>query len=430
MGKVKSIIRNEYVFAVVNKFYMVIIGLLHSILLARYLGADLKGEVSFIQNIVATGSVILTLGIHQAYPYFRKRNDPNKYKNVFMNSIITIYLFYTLVSVLISLLFCNNITVIISACIMPVFSYSIVSGYVMLVEFPNKRNLAISVIGTIEVLCLILLWIFAEKSLFWGIFAITIVEVLKSVYFTIALKIKLSVKQVSLRHIGELGVYGFFPMIALLMATLNYRIDIMMLKSFATITSAQIGIYSIGITISEKSLLISDAVKEILLSKLAKDKGGEEVAFVMRTCFPVSLIAAVIICLIGKPFMDIMYGSEYSGAYAVTLINMIGTVFMVFFKMISQYNIVNKKQIVNVIMLSVSVVLNIICNLIFVPLFGINGAALGSTIGYLACAVVFLIYFSKKSGIPIKDLILIRKDDLSRIKSISKKMSKQSGGKK
>lgn len=194
MGKIKSLAKNEYVFAVINKFYMVIIGLLHSILLARYLGAELKGDVAFIQNIVATGSVILTLGIHHAYPYYRKRNDPEKYKSVFMNSIIVVFLLYMLLAVIVSLIFCNNITVVISACIMPVFSYSIISGYAMLVELPNKRNLAISIVGTVEIICLLILWFFVPKSLFWGIFAITIVEVLKAVYFTAALRIKLSLK--------------------------------------------------------------------------------------------------------------------------------------------------------------------------------------------------------------------------------------------
>lgn len=425
-----GILKNEYLFAVINKFVLVFLGLLHSVLLARYLGSELKGEVSYIQSIVSTGSVILTLGLHHAYPYYRKRNDPKEYISKYMNSVLAIFVVYYLIALGICLIFINNITVVISACIMPIFSYSIISGYVMLVECPNKRNLALTVIGSIEILYLVILIFFVKKNLFWGISATTFVEVLKSVYFTYKLKFKISVKLVDIIHIKELLIYGFFPMIALLMTTLNYKIDILMLKSFPMITSAMIGVYSIGINISEKALLISDSVKEILLSKLAKGKGEKEVAMVMRLCFPVSLMAALFISIIGKPFIDILYGAEYSGAFYVTLINMTGTVFMVFFKMISQYNIVNKRQIVNVMMLIISVIINVICNLLLVPVFGINGAAIGSTVGYLVCAVVFLVYFSKLSKIKIRKLVFIQKEDISKIKTILKKSKQKKSGEK
>ena len=55
--------RNEYILAVATKVMMVIIGLAESILLARYLGAKLKGEVSYINSISQTLFLVATLGI-------------------------------------------------------------------------------------------------------------------------------------------------------------------------------------------------------------------------------------------------------------------------------------------------------------------------------------------------------------------------------
>ena len=98
---------------------------------------------------------------------------------------------------------------------------------------------------------------------------------------------------------------------------------------------------------------------------------------------------------------------------------------MVFFKMIAQYNVVNKKQIINVIMLSVSVLVNIVLNILLIPKYGIIGAAIASIIGYFICAIVFVVYFSKVSSIPIREIVFLTKDDLTLIKNVVNKNRKE-----
>ena len=92
----------------------------------------------------------------------------------------------------------------------------------------------------------------------------------KSVYFTYKLHFNFSLKYIHKELIVELLKFGFFPMLALLLTSLNYKIDIIMLNMSRNITMAQIGVYSIGVALADKTVYIPDAVKEILLSKLAK----------------------------------------------------------------------------------------------------------------------------------------------------------------
>ena len=98
-----------------------------------------------------------------------------------------------------------------------------------------------------------------------------------------------------------------------------------------------------------------------------------------------------------------------------------GTAFMVFLKMISQYNIVHKKQITNLLLLSVSVITNVLFNLLFIPIMGITGAALASLIGHMVCAICFVLYFSHITKVRIVDLIIPHKSDLGFIKFLKKK---------
>ena len=92
---------------------------------------------------------------------------------------------------------------------------------------------------------------------------------------------------------------------------------------------------------------------------------------------------------------------------------MFGTALMVVFKMISQWNVVAGRQIINALMLSISIIINVFLNLILIPRYNIYGAAIASVLGYLTCAILFLLYFSRKTKIPIKNIIWVNYNDFS-----------------
>lgn len=414
--KIKSILKNEYIFAVITRVVYAILGLLATILIARYLGSEFKGQVAYIQSIVATTAIIFGLGIHHTYLFYRK-NEGDDYKYRFMGPATQLILFYVLIAVIISVI-SNNDVVRYSALLTPLYIFTAIISCVLLVENPNKMNGSKAVFVFVQCLAVILCMVFITEGVFIGVVLVCLPECLNVLYSIYTVKWSFSIKRSDYQHLKILIKYGFLPMIALLLTTLNYRIDILMLKGFKDISYSQIGIYSIGISFAEKALLISDAVKEILLSKLSKGRGEEEVATVMRMCFPIAVFFAIVIGVLGKPMINIMFGNEYQGAYLVTAINLIGTIFMVFFKMITQYNIVNNKQKYNIIFLSVSVIINIICNLILIPQYSIYGAAFASTIGYWVSAIIYLSYFSKHSGISVHNLIILNSDDISQIKKM------------
>jgi len=86
---------------------------------------------------------------------------------------------------------------------------------------------------------------------------------------------------------------------------------------------------------------------------------------------------------------------------------------MCFFKMISQYNVVHHKQYLNVVFLSVAIGINIVLNLLLIPTWGINGAALATGVGYVISAIIFLLYFNKITKIRVADMIFVKKNDLA-----------------
>ena len=71
--KGNRLLKNEYVFSILSRFASVALSLLQSVLVARYLGKVLQGVSAYITSITNVGAIVITFGMHQAYPYFRKK---------------------------------------------------------------------------------------------------------------------------------------------------------------------------------------------------------------------------------------------------------------------------------------------------------------------------------------------------------------------
>ena len=419
-------VKNEYLVAVITKIVMMFFGLFESIILARYLGAALKGQLAYINSITQTCFIIATLGIYAAYPYYRKQMDKQELLDKTMSITLVMFVVYTIIAVFIALAVHSvSIEWFYIALLTPILFYDKVVSFVWMIEEPNKRNGVVLVAATAKLAYYVFLFYCTKPSLLFGVTMLLVAPLLESIYFTLTLKFSFSLKYCRRDSIMPLISYGFLPMVAVLLTTLNYRIDIIMLRRYETVSLAAIGVYSVGITLAEKVLLVSDAAKEILLSKLAKGKGTEEVAKVMRFCFFVAFVLAVCVTIISKLFISIMYGAEYTGAEVVTNISVWGTIFMVFFKMISQYNVANHKQHYNVIFLGVAIVLNILMNALFIPRFGINGAAIATALGYLISSMLFVVYFHNITGISYRDLTIINKNDFDLVLNKLKKKKGQ-----
>ena len=295
--------------------------------------------------------------------------------------------------------------------LIPIMGYANVVGYVCLIERPNRRNSWWTVITVIDFLIIVVLWRITMSSFAWAVFILIFADVIKAVVYTIDLHVKPQFIRNSFPFFKELIGYGFFPMLALLMTTLNYRIDVLMLKQYSYISAAQIGIYSIGISFAEKIVLVPDTLAGILASKLAKGANENEVVKILRISFWASLFMCMVLLLLGGWAIPFLYGSEYTGSFNVLALSAIGSLFIGYFKLISQYNIIHKKQVYNVVMLSAAIVVDVIGNLALVPIWGINGAALATGLGNLVCGAVFVCWFAKKANVSVSKMIVPQKED-------------------
>ena len=309
----------------------------------------------------------------------------------------------------------NSIEIKAAFILIPIYGYDRVISYIALIEAPNKRNAWWMIICFIDVIYVGIMVLFVPKSVGSAISILAFAEVLKCVVYTAMLRTRPSFNINQIPLFCQLLKMGFFPVVALLMTTLNYKIDILMLKSFDFITQSQIGIYSIGMAFADRVVIIPYTLKGVLASKLSKGADEEEVAKVCRLCFWCSVIICIGLIILGEPLLNILYGEEYFGSYDVLLICSVGSIFIGFFKLIAQYNIVNKMQIRNVLMLSISIIVNVILNKFLIPKYQLRGAAFASGVGYFLSGLIFIVWFSAANRIPLHSMFLINKNDIKSI---------------
>lgn len=292
----------------------------------------------------------------------------------------------------------------------------------MLVEHPRRRNTSSLIISLSEIVLLIAIWLFWDASVSSVLTYYVCTVITNLIMSYINLRYNPLRVRFSLRRIVEFIKFGFIPMLVYLCMSINYKIDIQMLKLFDNVSYADIGIYGTGVSLASKIWMIPDAVKDILLSKLVKNgKGEREVAKVLRIGLFVCAISIVALVVLGKWAILLLYGEEFELAYYVMLIMLVGVMGMIFYKMVYSYNISKGKRIVNLIFLGLAAIANIIGNAILIPLYGILGAAVMSVISYLLCGICFLVYFHHVSQIPIREILFLQKEDVAILKNFFRK---------
>lgn len=422
MFQLKKLINNAYVYSVIAKIISVLTGFLYSILYSRYLGAELRGTASIIVNNSDILMLILCLGIYQAYPYFKKQTEKSIYME-YINYVFGLFFLYVISCIVIGIIWKPNAQNCVVLVLIPIMFAAKELNYVVLIENPKLRNTANIFIDMFDIVFISVMMLFTKADFVLCAMFLIVKYFVCFVIGVANLKVNIFRIRPTLRGIWPYIRFGFIPMLTVIMMEINYKADVLMLDYFK-IPKADIGVYSLGVSLAQRVWLIPDALKDILLSKLAGGKNESEVSKVSRISFLMAIIFIMGMFALGKPFVWLMYGDEYSGAYTVILVISLGILGMVFYKMIYSYNVVNGYKNASFALLGGAALLNVIINIILIPPYGMIGAAVASTASYLLCGMGFLVFFIRKTGISAKEMIIMNKNDFVLLKSLIKGMGK------
>lgn len=400
---------NLYTLTIFTKGLYCTLMFIANALITRFLGTELKGEYTWLITTANIISIFAGLGIYQSISFCSRKNDTNivqTYSNIFC---LQAFVYGAIILSLYLAIGDSRFILILVLALADLTSQQF--SMLILITNPKIRNFILIVGAILNLLLNFIALYYTTASVLTAIGIMVIIKIIYIILFIKKLNVNPHIFQINVESIFSKIKFGFVPMLSFLLITLNYKVDILMLKGFSVIEPSELSFYATGVSVAEVAWLIPDVFKEVLFSKTAKDNAYEDVIASLRVSNFVLFIFIVAMTIGGKAFLKILYGSAFLQAYPVTLLILCGIPAMSWFKIINTLFVAQGKSKIGFIILLCSMVLNIVINLWMIPRMGIAGAAIASVSSYCLCGFIFLISFARQVNVSLRQLIIPKKND-------------------
>jgi O-antigen/teichoic acid export membrane protein len=202
------------------------------------------------------------------------------------------------------------------------------------------------------------------------------------------------------RVLKEITWFGFYVVLANSVGMINTQIDSLLVGRFMSETD--VGYYAIAVIIMQGITLLPSAVQTVTTPAMATYYGNREysnikklVKSTMLKIFVIELIFLIFLTLFGKYIIMILFSEEFAPAYVPMLILSIGYILYApwmsvgtIFACIGKVNLSFKLN-------GLCAILNTTLNLLFIPKFGLIGAASATTLSLIITFGINLHYMKK-----------------------------------
>lgn len=194
------------------------------------------------------------------------------------------------------------------------------------------------------------------------------------------------------------------------LSLISFRIDIIMLGLLSNVE--HVAVYSAASRIADVivfGLVAANAVVVPMISRLHSTGRHEDLQKLVRLAsknillFTIPLTATILI--FGKEILN-LFGPEFSTGYSALVILILGQLFSVFAGPVGYLMMMTGHQRSAAKIASISAITNLVLNVIFIPMFGMIGAAISTAIS-LALLNMLLLKFVRKE-LSIEPTIFVR----------------------
>ena len=172
----------------------------------------------------------------------------------------------------------------------------------------------------------------------------------------------------------------------------NYRLDVFVVNLF--LGPAQVGLYTLGVVVSESIWQIPQAAAVVLFPRTARtlDLGATEfTCLVLRQVLLLALLLGIAMAVSSPILIPMLFGARFSPAVAVIWWILPGTIALSLGKVMSADLAARGKPEYSSIFAFISLLATITLDFALIPRMGIQGAALASSVAYFVDAALLAI---------------------------------------
>lgn len=400
-----------YMDSMINKILYCGFSFIANMLLTRYLGTELKGDYTYILNMASMISILAGAGIYHSIPYFnRQNNDTHKTLLEYTNIFVFQFFLYTVICTIIGFFAPgDNLKFIMVLTVLDNVTQQL--NMLMLVKDVKKRNRIFLVGAILNVIFNSIVYVCLKKSVLVAVIVMVAVKLYYLMAYLITIGEPIRFQVLKWKDILKYIKFGYLPMLSFLLITMNYKMDVAMLKWAPQVSETQLSYYSLGVTVADIAWIISDVFKDVIFSKTAKGNHYKEVTAAIRVSNVCMILIVFGMIIFGKPFIHIFYGAEFVPSYNITVMLFFGVPLMSWFKILHPLFNAQGKRWFPFITLLITVIVNIGLNAALIPNFGIQGAAFASVVSYAVCGLIYLVNFSRVSQVSFWKLFIPNKQD-------------------
>lgn len=409
--------------ALLGKAIIILCALTVSIIIARFLGPEGKGIIAVLMVISGVVLQFGNLGIPAANVYFSAREShllPKIATNSFWFGIIA-GIIAPLVALFCYKIFRNLVLGNIDPRLLIITMLSIPFAFVALlfeyIVLGRQKIAAFSLIGIGRQICFIFVTVFVLIFLKKGILELVIAQVvanfiLSSICIGYVRRLAVFARSFDLKLFFEMLRYGKKAYLASFLGFLIIRIDLLVVNYFLGAEAA--GVYSVDANFADMLCLFPATIGMLLFSRISSsvDK-GEVTQKLCRHLIPIMLLVCLGVGLFAKYLIPLLYGKMFIGA-VVPLYWLLPGIFFLGIGTLFMQDL-SGRGLPSIVYLSpaLALIVNIVLNIILIPLFHIKGAAIASSVSYALMTGLTMRYFLKSTKNSMVDTIFIKQKDIN-----------------
>jgi len=389
-----------------------ILGIGTSIVIARFLGPEGKGIYTLAVLLPTLIVTLGNLGIGPATAYYVARREYHRHEILGNNVILAfgVGAVGLLVGLIVVLFFRRNLFpgvaqgyLLLALALIPTgFLFTYLQNILLGAQRFKEYNF-ISILQGASFLAFIVIALWVLKigvvgALLAGIAEWFLVDVILFLWTKrVAGGISLKFNPVYLKKALTYGVKAY---LGNALQFLNYRLDMFLVNGF--LNPAAVGFYSIGVGIAEKLWMVSQAASTVLFPRVAgetdEQRRKEFTPLIARTVLWVTAFGALVLALLSRWIILLLYSATFLPAVGALQALLVGIIALSAGRVLSNDIAGRGRPMLNTYVAMLTLVANVSLNLVWIPKYGITGAAWASTISYTASFLSALFFYCRLSG--------------------------------
>lgn len=420
-----------------------VIGFVSSIFITRILGPEGRGENTIFTNSIAFAVLFFGFSINSTIVYFI---NSGKVKAEELLSTIILLIIASTIVVFISLNlleYFNELHLALPLTIQTksykliftaVYFTSVLNGILLAYLSTYKKFKAISLYGTALQLLPALFYIlmFFEilpynhtdpfKSIVWVTFITAIISSIAIVIiFAKLLPVRPAKKLISVSMIRQFVFFSSMAYVGNIATFFNYKLDFWVMDAYQG--KSQLGIYSLAVQLTQLLWLLPTAISTVLYSYASTGSRENAIKFTVQLKqigFYGTLFLGIIGLTLSYYFIPILYGKEFTPAFNLMSLLIIGVIPFSIPRIIASLFAARGNFKISFLVSVYGFMISTILYFTLIPLWGLYGGAIASSISYIFISIIAEIWFCKKYQVPYLNLFQINKSlfSLSRIRKL------------